>query len=55
MKAAAALTTEALPAESHASESLSIIKVLTESHRSGRDVRAARHRQAPPAMLVDDS
>lgn len=55
MKAAAARTTEAVPAESHASESLSIIKVLTESHRSGRDVRTARHRQAPPAMLVDDS
>lgn len=55
MKAVAALMTKAVPAESHASESLSIIKVLTESHRSERDIRAARHRQAPPVMLVDDS
>lgn len=39
----------------HLVKLLSVIKVLTESHRSGRDMRAARHRLAPPAMLADDS
>lgn len=34
---------------------LSVINVLTESHRSGRGNRSARHRLAPPAMLTDDS
>ena len=34
---------------------LSIIDVLTESHRSGGGVKTARHRLAPPAMLTDES